>query len=325
MSRPSPLARLRARLLGADLVRLDERTRSLAGKLDAILAHQARDAQERESRRGAADATVQEILRRLDGLERGIGSLENHARSQRDDIPTLRRALSAAREAPEYETPFREKEPLVSVRIASYGDPETLVDVALASVRAQTYTRLEVIVVNDGPDEANRRAVESLRDDRIRYVELPFRRAYPGDAKKRWMVAGSPGMNEGARLATGKWIAPLDDDDAFAPDHVERLLALARENRAEVAYGAALQVDAVTGDEARIHAFPPERGGFTFQAALLHRALRVFEYDEESWRVAEPGDWNLCRRMVAAGVRFAACDDEVVRLNRVPYSAKPRD
>jgi hypothetical protein len=298
--------RLRAWLLGADLRRLDERTRSLAGKLDD------------------AAATSELIVERLDALDRAIASLEGHARSHRDDLPALRRALTVARESPDYDRPFETAEPLVSVRIASYDNTDALIDVALASVRAQSYARLEVIVVNDGPNDRSRRAVEALGDRRIRYVELPFRRAYPGDAKKRWMVAGSPGMNEGARLATGDWIAPLDDDDAFSVDHVEVLLALAQSQRAEVAYGAARQVDAVSGESVRIHDFPPQRGGFSFQSALLHRAMRLFEYDEESWRVGEPGDWNLCRRMIAAGVRFASCDDEVATLNRVPYPTKPR-
>jgi hypothetical protein len=34
------------------------------------------------------------------------------------------------------------------------------------------------------------------------------------------------------------------------------------------------------------------------------RSLGFFEYDTASWVLNEPADWNLCRRMMAAGVRI---------------------
>jgi glycosyltransferase involved in cell wall biosynthesis len=136
------------------------------------------------------------------------------------------------------------------------------------------------------------------------------------------VVAGSPGMNEGARRASGSWIAPLDDDDEFAPDHIERLLALAQTERAELAYGALDRFDVVSGEHERIHAYPPRRGGFTFQGAIYHAGLRFFEYDEESWRLGEPGDWNLCRRMMQAGVRIVATDAVVGTMYRIPFTDK---
>jgi hypothetical protein len=38
------------------------------------------------------------------------------------------------------------------------------------------------------------------------------------------MVAGSTPMNHGVEISRGEWIAPLDDDDEFTPDHVEVML-----------------------------------------------------------------------------------------------------
>lgn len=329
MTARSWLRRLRARALGADLAALHAHSRDQAEKIDRLVA-------------AGADHTraLDELAARLAGLEQSLGDerdaakrrfvdvrkrvarVEGLAASARDDIPRLRHHLAAARAEPGYERAYDDPEPLVSVRIASYQNTDALMDVALDSVFAQTYPRFEVVIVNDGPNDATRRAVEGLKDARIRYLEFSARRRYPDDAGQRWLVAGSPGMNEAARLSVGDWIAPLDDDDAFSPDHIEVLLALARETRAEVAYGAAIQVDQVTGTSARIHSFPPERGGFTFQAALVHQAMRFVEYDEESWRVGEPGDWNVCRRMLAAGVRFAARDVEVATLRRVPFPEK---
>lgn len=207
----------------------------------------------------------------------------------------------------------------MSVRIASYNNTEALIDVALASVFKQTYDHLEVVVVNDGPNERTRAAINSLNDSRIRYTELPSRGDYPADPHLRWMVAGSPAMNEAARLATGSWIAPLDDDDEFLDDHIETILNLAIERRAELAYGALIQRDIEQGVDRLVFSDPPAVSEFSFQSVIYAAGLGFFEYDTESWRVAEPGDWNLIRRMKAAGVRMASTEDVHAVMNFVRF------
>lgn len=259
------------------------------------------------------------LLRHLD--LRSQAQIES-ARRERDDIPGLTAALAQLRSTPDYETSWDDVEPLVTVRIASYNRTDELVEIALESVLRQTYERIEVVVVNDGPNADTRAALERLGDARVRYVETPQRGAYPAHPHLRWMVAGSPAMNEAARLARGAWIAPLDDDDEFTADHIERLLGLARRERAELAYGALIQRDRHEGVDRVIFSDPPVAGGFSFQSTLYLAGLRFFEYDTESWRVDEPGDWNLARRMVAAGVRMAATDEIHAFMNMVRFDQR---
>lgn len=270
-----------------------------------------------------------EQLRLMDDLEfmrRRHTAEVAKARVERDDLPGLTAGLAALRATHGYAQAFEEPEPLVSVRIATYRRTADLMDIALASVFAQTYERFEVVIVNDGPNETTRRAIEGLRDPRVRYEEFPVRSSYPEDPHARWMVAGAPGANRSIELATGTWLAPLDEDDAFTPDHIEKLLALARRERVELAYGALTQRNLVNHTEARIFSDPPEKSQFSFQGALYLRMLSsVFSYDEESWLVEEPGDWNLIRRMTEAGVTMAATEDIVAVMNQVPYTHKTSD
>ena len=51
----------------------------------------------------------------------------------------------------------------------------------------------------------------------------------------------------------------------------------------------------------------------------------VFEYDERSFLVDEPGDWNLCRRMLEAGVRFGGSEHAVVDILHTPPGFKEHD
>jgi hypothetical protein len=49
--------------------------------------------------------------------------------------------------------------------------------------------------------------------------------------------------------------------------------------------------------------FPPRLGQFGLQATVYHAGLSFFEQEPVDALYAEPNDWSLCRRMLAAGVR----------------------
>lgn len=247
-------------------------------------------------------------------------------RGQRDRVPDLRRGLEELRRNRSYATAFGTPDPLVSVRIASYQRTDALMDIAIPSVLRQTHQNFELIIVNDGPNPRTRDAVASLHDERIRYVEFARRHSYPDDPHSRWMVAGAPGMNYGADLARGDWIAPLDEDDEFFPEHIEVLLRLAQTERVELAYGALVRRNLINGAEERIWSSPPAISEFSFQGAIYLRSLNsLFRYDESSWMVDEPSDWNLIRRMTAAGVSMAATEGIVASMNHIPYTHKDTD
>ncbi|MGN6427684.1 MAG: glycosyltransferase family 2 protein [Leifsonia sp.] len=271
---------------------------------------------------GEVRDALERVGTRLKRVEETVERNKLLLHSGRDATASATERLELARSERGYGDAWTEENPLVTVRIATYQRTHELMTISLPSVLAQTHENIEVLIVNDGPNPETEAAVRELGDPRVNYSAFPHRWSYPKRRSHRWFVAGSPGMNEGIRRAAGLWVAPLDEDDAFEPDHIERLLALARASKAEVAYGALIQHNQVDGSEARIFSWPPERGGFSFQGALVHGRLRFFQYDQESWLVDEPGDWNLARRMLAAGVRFAAEDEIVGRLNWTPYSHK---
>lgn len=229
-----------------------------------------------------------------------------------DDIPRLRSELLRARLSEDYERAFSDPEPLVTIRIPTFQRAKLLTERALPSVLNQTYQRFEVIVVGDGCTDDTRDRVEAIGDDRIRFIDLPFRHPYPEDPNLRWFVAGAPGVNYGTELAQGSWLAMLGDDDEMEPHHLESLLEVARTTRSEMVYGNILERrPAPQGDV--IHAgYPPRFAEFNFQAAMFMSALRRFEFSTTSWVLGEPSDWNLCRRMLEVGVRIGHLDRVVV-------------
>jgi hypothetical protein len=253
--------------------------------------------------RNEAQERHAELLRRLQRTQEILQVLY-------DREPEMRERLSLMRREPAYQEAFDADEPLVSIVIPTYDRGELLVNRAIPSVLAQTYENLEIIVVGDGAPEETGRWLEELRDPRITYRNLSYRGPYPDDLRDLWHVAGIPPRNLGMSLARGLWIAPLDDDDAFHPHHIERLLALARRERHEVSYGV-LRCLMNDGTEFPLGRYPPEIGHFGWQSAIFHCGLRFFEMELADALFFCPADWSLCRRMLRAGVRFGMLDEVV--------------
>lgn len=217
---------------------------------------------------------------------------------------TLQRAADVMRlrRDPAYAEAYGDR-PLVSARIGVYRPGPELFERALASIRAQTYGHWEAILVCDGPEPETAARVADLGDERIRCVQRPRNGPYPEDPAARWRVAGVHPFNHAVALARGAWIAPLDQDDEWASDHLEVLLDAARRTGAEVVFGVA-RVVLEDGEETWFGSWPPRLGEFGFQAAIYHAGLREFTYDVNAHLVGEPADWNLARRMLEAGVSF---------------------
>ncbi len=111
----------------------------------------------------------------------------------------------------------------VSIVIPCYNGEQFVGD-AIASALAQSYSDIEVIVVDDASSDNSAEAIwaAASHDHRVKLIFLEKNR---GPATAR---------NEAFAAATGDWITLLDADDLYEPDRIERLLALARVTAADV-------------------------------------------------------------------------------------------
>jgi len=198
--------------------------------------------------------------------------------------------------------------PSVTVRIATFNRGPLVVERAIASALRQSYEHLEVLVVGDACDDRTADAVRSVQDPRLRFVNLPRRGVYPADPTDLWRVAGVHPMNAALFLARGDWIAPCDDDDELTITHVEDLVRFAKEGRFEMVYSKALVAE--PGDRWREIGHEPMReGGISHGSVLYSAGLRFFRHSDTCWKLTEPADWNLWKRMRSAGVRIGFHDD----------------
>ena len=310
--------RIRGRLANA----LDRRFADLASRVDALQVSIDRQ-NEQSEQRAHAEAVMQASLA---GLEQTVnGELSGMIRAIATEEAPNRRALFELRERPDYQRAFSEAKPLVSICIPTcIGRTELLIERALPSALAQTYENIEVVVVGDAVGDDAAAAIQSVRDERVKFVNLTNRVAHP-DAHGQWLNAAVMPRNEAHRQARGLWVTDLDDDDALRPDAIEVLLNMAQSRNLEVAYGVLERCD-TNGDRTTIGAFPPmplepnwrEKGmqwqpwqGMASTGALFHGGLRFFMREHVAAVLGMPGDFYRLERMVRAGVRFGMVEQIV--------------
>jgi glycosyltransferase involved in cell wall biosynthesis len=102
---------------------------------------------------------------------------------------------------------------LVSVIIPAFNASAKIRD-SMKSVLAQTYQEIEVIIVDDGSSDATSAIVEEFIETDARFRLILQRNAGVGAAR-----------NTAVLKARGRYIAPLDADDFWFPDKLEKQVA----------------------------------------------------------------------------------------------------
>jgi glycosyltransferase involved in cell wall biosynthesis len=117
-------------------------------------------------------------------------------------------------------------EKLISVIIPAF-NAERYIGQALESVASQTYQNWEILVTNDGGT-----------DDTLRIVaEFAQRISQPVRVLEHEQNSGlSAARNTAMRAARGEYIAFLDADDFWLPDHLESVCALLAPGTADLVY-----------------------------------------------------------------------------------------
>lgn len=115
--------------------------------------------------------------------------------------------------------------PLVSVIMPAY-NAEPFIEEAIASVRRQTVTDWELLVIDDCSKDRTRSIVEEIANSDSR-VKLLVN-------EKNMGAAGS--RNRGLDIFRGRYVALLDSDDYWYPRMLEKMLVRAKETEADIIY-----------------------------------------------------------------------------------------
>jgi len=196
------------------------------------------------------------------------------------------------------------QQPLVSVIIPAYNNAEYLGD-AIESVLQQTYSNLELIIVNDASPDDTVRVIRGYDDSRIRYIVHEHNKGL------------SAARNTGIQAAMGEFIALLDGDDYFHPEKLRLHMEFMEKNSdIGATYNARFELSHSAKTIRAIWRPPLTVGlkelvfGFPFGPSdmVIRRewVVKINMFDEYYVYVGEDLDFNC--RLALAGCKFASVD-----------------
>lgn len=220
---------------------------------------------------------------------------------------------------------------LVSVLIPTLAERyELLGSQCLPSVAAQTYDNLEVLVVTDFYSHAVEDTVTRF-GSRFRYLwgaEKSAELLQAGDLAI-WSSGAAPGLNLALRASRGSYLARLDDDDAWLPDHLENgvnilqsaFIDFVSSNAHSPSGGHAALNDMSSHDFGREFIWCRQSVPIGIPTTWIFKShVRALEFNEKSWKKNwnKPIDYDFLLRSGAAGIRMEFSEKVTAR-----YMSRP--
>ncbi len=168
-------------------------------------------------------------------------------------------------------------DPLVSVILPTYNRERTLRK-AIDSVLKQTYSSLELLVIDDASTDATERLVHRINDPRISYRRHENNRG------------GSAARNSGLAVARGDYLAFQDSDDEWLPHKLETQIDLL--SRAPETVGAVYSTRWCVGPDGSRTTQPDEPS--TAPRGEIHRALLRRNFIDTPTLVVRRVCWERC-------------------------------
>lgn len=125
-----------------------------------------------------------------------------------------------------------ERSALISIILPAYNAEKTLAE-SVNSVLAQTYDKIELVIIDDGSTDGTKALAEAFseKDSRVRVLSNEVN---IGVLKTRL---------RGVRSAMGQWIAFIDSDDLWNRDKLKKQMTLLQETESVLSYTGSGYID----------------------------------------------------------------------------------
>lgn len=118
---------------------------------------------------------------------------------------------------------------LITVLMPVY-NCELYIKEAVESILSQTYSDFEVLIIDDASTDKTVSIIKSYPDSRIQLIEKPVNSGYTNS------------LNQGLKLAKGKYIARMDGDDISLPERFAKQVAFLEKNPEVVLCGTSYEI-----------------------------------------------------------------------------------
>lgn len=105
-------------------------------------------------------------------------------------------------------------EPKVTIIITTYNRAHLIIDRALYSALHQDFDDYDILVIDHGSTDNTEEVIKSYKDSKVHYHKMPVNTGCVTEAR-----------NLGAKLAKGKYIVFLDDDNMLYPQYLSEVVS----------------------------------------------------------------------------------------------------
>lgn len=211
----------------------------------------------------------------------------------------------------------------ISVLLCVYNPDGKQLRLAVKSIIGQTCTDWEMIIYDDGSDRAYMDEIWALSnlDGRIRYVrnDMHHSLAY--------------GLNESAKLASGKYIARMDADDISEPERLQKQLWFLDHHPQYMWVGSNITV--IDDNEKqwgkRIYPAVPKKEDFLKYSPYAHPAVMIRRHEllkyggyDSGEKACRGEDYELLMRLHAVGEQGYNLQECLLRYRETERSYRRR-
>lgn len=208
--------------------------------------------------------------------------------------------------------------PMISVLMPVYNAEQFLRE-AIDSILCQTYTDFEFLIFNDGSTDKSSEIIKSYDDKRIICFDYVINSGYLNH------------LNEGIKIAKGKYIARMDADDISMPDRFEKQITFLESHSDIALLGSSAIIIDESGQEKKVtNVIESSHLIFTqlfFESPFFHTSVmgrtpvfREFKYND-NYYVAE--DYYLWSQ-IAMKYKLANLNEPLIKYRHHAESISSR-
>lgn len=212
--------------------------------------------------------------------------------------------------------------PRISVVVPVFNVPADILEISLGSVRDQTFTDFECLVVDDSTDRSLAEHCREIcaKDERFKYIKPSERLGLPAS------------LNLGISLAAADLIARFDSDDICAQNRFFLQINFFNNNPEIGVLGGALEIVSNQGLTLAFRDYPLEHdlieAKFQTSTSIAHPTvmfrkdlIRKYGGYDSRFRFSE--DLDIWLRLLNRGVRFANLSDVLVSYRQDTVERNP--
>lgn len=202
--------------------------------------------------------------------------------------------------------------PFVSVIMATFNEPETIISEAIDSILKQDYEKLELLIADDSTAESTRRVIDDAarRDRRVKVLRANHRMGFV------------PSLNAALHIAKGELIARMDGDDISMPKRISAQVTYAQAHPDIDVFGGSMYIINKDGNIISERTYPLTKGSihrmFMYRSPFSHPTVMFrrqiidhgFYYDPQ-YRRAEDIDFYI--RLYKAGYQFGNLKEKILK------------